>query len=455
MPDWHRVYGTPVRVIKGTCTAETKGVGRIGGPFECVQLPDGELYLQLQAPSLRWDSLARARGGTVGLSGDMFQPIGEIQGRTNRGSPFRAIAYSMAFATHNLSDQSKPLIVQYGLTRAAIGRVPAKEGLRRYAINNILVAGNHLVESKRRIRMPMHFDLPSGEAIDIHRVRDYDLRVRMMTAQKSCAVTGYAETIAPEKDVEMLCAMLSIGHGSMVNWVSKEYLRGERVVATVLTGDRISRPFAGLTLLRASYPGTLPDFVNQIAAGFGATFEAYDIGTIIRLLSHARHGRYADLEARAMLLVIVLEMLTLQFAARENLELRMPKTHFKAVAQRLVSALNDVWNEEPIASPKLQKAAEHWLNSDLNRTSFKQKLLTMASEFDVPPRSGTLTQTVSRMRDTRDSLIHKGRFKRPRNEHVREFFDLLGFVDALVLRLVGYRGTYVTYRDGAFVEEQL
>ena len=156
----------------------------------------------------------------------MFMPTGELHGRTSRGSRFEA-SYSMSFATHDLVDHSRPLIVQYGLTRATIGRPPRNEGRRRYAINNLFVAVNHLEEGRRRIRMPMRFELPNEHLVDIYRVRDYDLRVRAMTAQKSCVVTAYAETIAPERKsrccvrcCRSLTGAWSIGFGRVSPWRS-------------------------------------------------------------------------------------------------------------------------------------------------------------------------------------------------------------------------------------------
>ena len=94
--------------------------------------------------------------------------------------------------------------------------------------------------------------------------------------------------------------------------------------------------------------------------------------------------------------------------------------------------------------------------SGLNRTPFATRLRAMAEDFKLPSESMELGAQVRNVVNTRNELIHVGRFrsKDPAGT-LNEFFGLMEFTDRLVLKILDYSGPYMGWDGNNIVPKKL
>ena len=89
----------------------------------------------------------------------------------------------------------------------------------------------------------------------------------------------------------------------------------------------------------------------------------------------------------------------------------------------------------------------------LNRTSFEDLLRGLWDEIDLCLEDRDICLFIN----SRNSLIHKGKFYceskelneqcKPLANRVEEYFFILNILDRTILKLVGYNGPYINYKD--------
>ena len=91
----------------------------------------------------------------------------------------------------------------------------------------------------------------------------------------------------------------------------------------------------------------------------------------------------------------------------------------------------------------------------INRTSFEDLLKGLWDEIDLRLENNDICLFIN----SRNSLIHKGKFYcegkesnkqcRPLANRVEEYFFVLNILDQTMLKLIGYSGPYIDYRNFA------
>jgi hypothetical protein len=444
-PLWYEMYGPPEFSVKGICSVPVTR-GRLEGQFECVQVGDGGIYLQLEVPDVPEEML-------VGPMGTGFEPMGEVTGSTSRGKPFVAKPLGIVSNTTNLGRRGSHLTACYVLGEAAVSEQDAASSISEYGLTNLVFTPNHQRWIGYRLLNTMRLELPSG-LITIAPRRDYKQIEDRIRGRGVCSVTCSAKTRIGDEAVDEVCALLGLGQGSFVNWIWRDDYESRRRVRRVMV-DRITRPFGGMPLLPVRLPGVIPQFVCQCLSAYRERLVQYRLGPIIRLICQARYGRYSDLETRGVTLAIVLEILSLAHSRERGTELRMPPGDYKAGVSTwrplVRNALESAYGRRSDIDSMLGSIV-----SGLNRTPFATRLRAMAEDFKLPSESMELGAQVRNVVNTRNELIHVGRFrsKDPAGT-LNEFFGLMEFTDRLVLKILDYSGPYMGWDGNNIVPKKL
>jgi hypothetical protein len=437
-----KTYGDLVRRYRGRCVVPLRS-GPFEGDFECVQLHDGRIYLEV--------SIGILLGKTISLDGPGggLEPVGPITGKTSRGLAFEAEAFLMTSADMRVSTEEPRVVVDFALRLARVGdTTPAPR--YRYGVTNLLFAPTGYVQRGDKGQSVMMFKDDRDNAYLAWPRRDTKLQTRLMRAQHSCRVTCEIEVNDQDEELATVGALLSFANGTVVNWIWRDYMRRGKKVGSLLA-DRVTRPYSGLPMLPTNVPGVVPEFVSQTSPHFRAHQSEYRLNAIVRLLATARAGFYSDLEARGVTLAIVLEVLAGCHASRRNLTTRIQAKTYKAGQKAWTTALRSALLEA-YGSPRLIESMLMSARSSMNRSDFREVLTDMVRVFGVPDTEGkTVGQEVKEIVKSRNNLIHNGRFTaNESNLQIIEFLAMLSFVDRLLLRLLGYTGPYQTYADGEF-----
>lgn len=435
---WYNLYGPVARRIKGTCSLRAP-TGEFSGPFELIQTGDGALYMQLETT------------GNVPAAFRLIQlPISdsevEITGQTSDGQPFGAKPFGVTDVSGGVFAAVQRLTLRISLREAIWGTRTEQPSRSKYGLVNVRFTGNRQKFTPRALRLFMQFDLPGEQTVVLRPVPRYKETEQMLRIQQNSALTCFATTSAPAKTMDQLCHMLSLVQGTIVNWVSREDYSGNRRIRTHLT-NRVTRPYSNFHMLNTQEPHVIPRFVNETWDQFATAFEDYRLNSIIRLSAFARQGKNTDLEARGIVLGTILDLLAGTHATKTQTHLRMNKLAFKSGTK--------VW--KPLVEDALRRSYGNRkdisemlsiISASLPRTTLGERLLVLGKELDIPSIRSDALRAVK----LRNSLIHSASFPRP-EEAIDDLFWLLGFVDRLLLRLVGYRGDHVTYGNAGPVKE--
>jgi len=333
--------------------------------------------------------------------------------------------------------------------QAVIGDIDASSipTKRRYGLTNVIVTPSKYRRTTKSCEPFMQFELGQTAPILIRRERRYRELERALKAQQGYAVTGIAETMGEEQEIDWLCRILSLGQGSIINWIWREDYLGRKRVRTVLE-NRVTRPYSNIHPLPIAEPRTLPDFAVAVYRRFKETFEPFRLNAVIRLLSDARYGRDSDLESRGLMLVTVLELLAGAYGHERQMAMRMPAPEYGRGRKTWKPLLEQALTQAYPGRYDIQQMLAN-VSSSLNRISFRERLYAMTQEFKLPSGDTPLREQVDKVVRVRNKLVHEARF--PSYESpADQFFFLMAFVDRLILRFLGYCGKYMAFKDGGF-----
>lgn len=441
---WFDIYGSVARRFRGTCKVPIR-VGDIQGDFECVQLNDGRIHLRVQAAD-------PPRTGTFDIH--EFTTTGEIVGITSAGEPFRAKARFATNVQQRIGAESAPPTLRYMVTEATVGSLEAASTKRRYGLTNMTFTPNKQKPRRSSLLTFMAFENEQRAPILVKRVPHYREIESSLRAQQGCAVTCIAETKGDEEDLDWLCHILSLAQGNVINWIWREdYISRKRVRITL--ANRVTRPYSTIHPLPIDQPGLVPQFVATVHERFVEVFEPFRLNAVIRLLSEARYGRDSDLETRGIMLVTILELLAAAYGRAAGIHRRMPKSGFERGRRIWKPQLRDALFQAYPGRNDIPQMLD-FVTSGLNRTSFSERLLTMAREFNLPTTDMLLGEQVKQVVRIRNNLIHEARFPSAEGERIVDhFFFLMAFVDRLILKFLGYSGKYMAVKGGRFTAHDL
>jgi hypothetical protein len=262
---------------------------------------------------------------------------------------------------------------------------------------------------------------------------------------------GQAVTTRPIANA--ICDLLSIARGTKVAWIQEELLStaGERTHLN--HSNRITKPFTALAPIDPARIGGTPEFLEMSYPVYRERRERYrlDHGTIDSVLDAKVQTDF--LETRGAKLAVALESLKQNVLIQHDpaVEYHISPELFSTAVQELSEAMRDILLHRDVSKNAATAMASPERLLSLNRRSFSYLLRKTAKEIGLKVAPTDVELFVR----CRNSLVHRGEFYTasatpaereevpPKATKVEEYFFLLSFVDAFLLRLVGYSGPYL------------
>ena len=422
--------------------------------------------------------------------GDTYFAIEEIQAEiysfsdVNRKFSFSGITDSGLTVTVQPDDFSflqrfvSPLIYvinQFKIEKLSDERVKAL----KFSITNFLFTGD---ESDLNT---LSLNFGGENPVVIQKNMDYSEKEEMLKNKTSIEVTS--ELIIPISDsseitetIEFateICCLLSICRGSRVSWINYSGYGYSKEALLQVFRFNITRPLAEMPDLIPSDSNGCDSTKRFIETAYAAVLNNVHLKKSLvkfcNVFTEARDGR-GFTESRGVRMVVLMEMLK-EYALensdfdlkREILDSEQQKLLKRQITKKFIEAINlyieDVpnikyytrWNlpmfeifQDQVKLSENRRALINNLTG-LNHTSFKKIIRQFCDILDVP----VTPEDVKKFGNSRDTLIHTGKFYCESPEGKKEILDmdhatwkefqfLVNFIDKVVLKLFGYSGKY-------------
>lgn len=444
MVRWSNIYGVVERRYRETCRLTTQA-GDFQGPFECVQLGDGGIYIQIEAGD-------RPEAATV-FESTNFDSVTTIRGTTLQGKSFEARPLMVTHISQRFFG-AVDVLLRFVVSEAVIGEPDTVATRRRYGLTNFAFVPNKSRMATRSLRTCMQFETGESESIVVRRVPQYDEIFRMLRAQHACAVTCVGDSKATEEEFDQFCFGVSLAQGTIVNWIWRDDYHKQKRVRTVLSNRRTG-PYTGLPVLPHDRPQCVPNFIGQVFRRIPEVFEKYSLSAVFDLLVQAKYSPASFLAHRGLMLAIALEILATAYGNENSMTVRMPPRDYNRGKRKWEPQVREAIALAYPERDDLTKMMES-IRGGLNRFSFGERIRSMGEEFGVYSDSSLLDEQVRKVTSLRNSLVHAGAFKaKDQYGMIDEFFFLMSFTERLLLKLLGYSGQYRVYENRGFTVKEL
>ena len=337
----------------------------------------------------------------------------------------------------------------------------------KFGLTNLKFIGVNKCSRTRCHHDEVQFDLNGciPALIRLRRVRDYKNKIEKLKTLKGIDVT--AELVAPplssdnfqalKQVVTDLCYILSIASGTKVQWVyCIESNPSRRKVAT-MHYSRITKPFSSLAPINLDRIGVIKDFVEQVYPIYVQRRSIFELekGTIDAYLDAKIETDY--IEMRGVKIAVAIEALKqvfLNMPDSRNDEWILSQSIFDNVIADIQREIFRVLEEHKIKKKKAKAIASVGKVGGLNRQPFGHILSKLCNFINMDLGSDTMLLVACR-----NSLVHKGRFYAksadpdeatriaPLKDAKHEFYFLINAMDRIYLKLVGFSGTYINWRQ--------
>lgn len=316
-----------------------------------------------------------------------------------------------------------------------------------YQPRNISMLQHHDTVHKRRFELvnlaidyaPINLVL-NGKEVSIFAADNYPAyKQRLKAKEITHAVTAYLEiTGGTLEEVQAIavsiCQLLSIAQGSIVEWINYTELAESGKEVARYFEDRVTKPYCPYMLIE---PHKVGQFIDDAYNGFQEFQEsAWECIRLIRLyLSGIDHSQF--LEIRAIMLSATVE------ALKDNFEEIAPAPDKDARLQKyelIRKVIKD--NVQDKADRKLAYNAI----CSIKRPGFRTEIERLLEYLNIKVDSEEISNFIA----SRDKLIHTAKFKTAAlgiTNYFTEYLSILGLVDRIMLRLIGYKGEYVDRRS--------
>lgn len=424
-------YGDPREIYSGEGALTLSTEQRVKCRFAASQTENGKVFLLCVTEEVLLDL---AFGETE---------INSFSGLTHDGfrvETFRNI-YETPYLPHTRPAQGTCLALNANLKVYRSSELPCCR--RTFTIVN-------LAGITSRVSFLFH-----GRHIIIRATEKNQINLQLLSVNRDVLPTVELETEGSsslESDIELVnevCYLLSIAVGTKVQWIAH--------TDWISTNDWIARSHYGLHVTKGYDPLPLIDLrrgskhlemLLDIVGHKDRVVERKLAG-----LTHAVIDTYLDakaegdfLQARALKLVIAVEMLKAEFqSARDISPLGILEHDYGQLRNPIKEAVKKAISDK---TTQTERSIIYSNLGGLNRKTFKQQLQELLDALGLDYCSNDLSRFVA----SRNKLVHEGRFyceKASNQERTRiipfkspsmEWFWLLHFVDRIILKASGYKG---------------
>ena len=429
----------------GKILASYRGSGQLhfarGAPLRCrfhaVQLSDGRIVVNCSG---------RGVGRWYRRFDERMEAVDRLDGQSAEGAP---VTISGLLSTGlSLRKRRAPSRDTWNLTCLAneLDVAYADSGTPRsvnFGIVNFEYLGNswRLTATGRSLET-LSLSLPVGEQ-SIQKIADDEAVLAATKAQRGIDVTCYAtiplgDGVSLQDAVEAIsdvCGLLSFAQGTKINWLYYEQLDGEARKVSLAHRDRVTKPFSPTPLIHPREPDDTARFVEQCFHTYRQD-STFDLGRLSDGYIDARGQGF--LESKALVACALLDFLVGRYRGTSRAHTTLPKAVFKELAAELTLTAQGF---QPRLSDPLHRARLTDICSrlgELNRPPLRITLEDFCESLSLNMPS----QEIARVVGIRNSLIHRVRFLDDA-ENSAQYFQLLNFLDRILLKILGYDGYYI------------
>ncbi len=422
--------------LLGDCITTYKGEGvltlkdgfSVPCIFEAGQLKQGDIFLFCDCSAL-----------TVST---FFTPAHKFEGTTTQGYTFASIdnfiqidseagthVYLLRSGTVRVAEQTLPQSVRYGVTNLII-----EHPLR--------IQVNHKGMIQQLVIKPVH----NHETIMwcVRRLKSIDV-----TCEIVGEVTSETGKEILEEVVDNICYLLSVAKGTKIEWLYLDIFDAQGTCTERMHGSRITKTYCPFSLIDEDR--ILQAFLEKTYNPYVTNRERYALnqGAIDTYLDAKAESDY--LQVRGIKLAVAMEVLkdvflnlsdrrVEEFVTKPN---RFNKKIISELEGEILSILRK--NNRDITAKTLSEKLP-----DLNRRTFREILDDIFKQIDLQLTEEDTQSFIQ----SRNSLVHKGRFKSEEKSReveniqplIEEFCFLMSVLDKVFLRLLEYHGQYVDRR---------
>lgn len=429
----------------GKILASYRGSGQLhfarGAPLRCrfhvVQLSDGRIVVNCSG---------RGVGRGYRRFDERIKAVDRLDGQSAEGA---CVTISGLFFTGlSLRERRAPSRDTWNLTcladelHVAYAESGPPTSLKFGIVNFEYFANTWRLTATGGSRDILSLSLPVGE-LSIQKIADYEAVLAATKAQRGIDVTCYAtiplgDSVSLQDAVEAVsdvCGLLSFARGTKINWLYYEQLDEEARKVSLAHQNRVTKPFSPTPLIDRREPDDTARFVEQC-------FQTYQQDTTFDLarLSQA----YVDakgqgfLETRALVACALLDFLVGRYLNTTGAHTMLPKAVFRKLAAELTRTIEAF---QPPVSEALNRARLTDICSGLGELN-RPPLRVTLEEFCQSLSLNMPSQEIARVVGIRNSLVHRARFLDDA-ENSAQYFQLLNFLDRILLKILGYDGYYI------------
>lgn len=249
-------------------------------------------------------------------------------------------------------------------------------------------------------------------------------------------------TLATEV-IDDFCHVASVALGTHIQWIFMKQVDQEQRREIIEHYDRFAKPYCSWAVIdpRSAHRDELPQFIISALPQYRKRKDQWGLhqGPIAAYLDAKSEGDY--LEQRAAKISVAIESLKAAFLEGGNADVNefiINENEYSRLVPKLQDACRDVLRKHHSKDTSNTICSEAKLKG-LNRRSFRYLLNKLAEHV------GLITSSVdiSRFVDSRNSLVHTGRFYS--DNPVKEWLFLVNMLDRFYLKLLGYSGPYINW----------
>lgn len=405
--------------------------------FRAVQLSDGRIVVNCSG---------RGVGRGYRLFDERMEAVVRLDGESSDGA---LVGISGLFATNaSVRQRLAPSRDTWNLTCIAHELDVTYPGSGpptslKFGIVNFEYLGNtwRLTPTGQN-RDVLTLSLPVGE-LRIEKDADYEGVLAAAKAQRGADVTCHA--IVPlghgaslQNAVEIVsdvCGLLSFARGTKINWIYYEQLGTERGKASVAHRYTVTKPFSPTPLIDPHHPDDTVQFVSQCFRTYRQD-TTFDLSRLSDAYVDAKGQGFV--ESKALVACALLDFLVGRYANKAGARTMIPTALFKELAAELRRAVEAFQTRvsDPLHRTRLTYICSRL--GELNRPPLRITLKEFCQSLGLNISSQEIAQVV----DTRNSLVHRARFKGTPGGS-EEYWKLMNLIDRLLLKILRFEGYYI------------
>lgn len=356
-----------------------------------------------------------------------------------------------------MAEETNPATIHFGITNFEFYGSKSKEASGRLAF----------------VALPIRLNTKDGEfTCEIEQTNNYKVIVKRLSSLKGIEVTcevkfdGFECHNKLEQVVDNICYLLSVASGGKIQWIYCKQLDKDGEIIHYMLASRVTKPYSPLNVInngpsidekrsRVAEVSEIQAFIESAYPIYVGKKNEYKLnkGLIDSYLDGKAEADY--LESRGIKIIMALELLKDIFLQAEPIDkLIINKEEFESMQSLIQEALSEILKKDKSIESN-QRGEVYSKIKELNKKTFRAILEQICEIVDLDITKDEMDLIIK----SRNSLVHTGSFyfeNLEKEERARiqinmvadEYFFMVNFLDKLILKLLGYTGTYINRFNG-------